>query len=97
MSMIPEDDVGVLEVLMKRLNTQRLPHALALEKKVDEGEVLNDFDIEFLLEVLKDVRRVKPIYDRHPDYQPILTKLMSLYTHIINRAAENESQLAHKN
>ena len=92
MNMIPQDDNGVLEVLMQRLNKQRLPHALALETKVDKGEVLNDFDIEFLLEVLRDVRRVKPIYDRHPDYQPILIKLINLYTHIITRAAANEAK-----
>ena len=87
-----EEDESILELLLERLNKQRLPHALGLEKKVDRGEVLNNYDIAFLKEVLKDVRRVKPIYDRHPDYQPLLTKLMSLYTHIINKGAENESK-----
>ncbi|WP_045859614.1 hypothetical protein [Teredinibacter purpureus] len=91
MSINPHDDLGVIEVLMKRLNKQRLPHALALEEKVGGGNKLNDFDMEFLEEVLKDIRHVKPIYDRHPDYQPILTKLMALYTKIIERAALNES------
>lgn len=90
MSMDPTDDEGVLKVLMERLNRQRLPHALSLETKVNNNEQLNDFDIEFLLEVLQDLRRVKPIYDRHPDYQPILTKLMNLYTYIIQKGAENE-------
>lgn len=91
MSMVPTDDDGVLKVLMERLNKQRLPHALSLETKVNNGEPLNDFDIEFLLEVLQDVRRVKPIYDRHPEYQPILTKLMNLYTYIIQKGSENET------
>ncbi len=92
MSITPDEEEGTLEVLMERLNKQRLPHALALEKKVNQGEKLNDYDIEFLTEVVQDVRRVKPIYERHPDYRDLLVKLMSLYTHIINRAAENEGK-----
>jgi len=92
MSILPTDDSGVLKVLMERLNKQRLPHALSLETKVNAGEVLNDFDLEFLGEVLRDLRKVKPIYDRHPDYQPILARLADLYTSIIYKASENEKK-----
>lgn len=94
MSILPTDDSGVLKVLMERLNKQRLPHALSLETKVNTGEVLNDFDLEFLSEVLRDLKKVKPIYDRHPDYQPILARLASLYTTIIHKASENEKNRA---
>ncbi|SMF40710.1 hypothetical protein SAMN02745866_02641 [Alteromonadaceae bacterium Bs31] len=89
-----EEDKGILEVLLERLVKQRLPHALALEKKVDQGDVLNDYDIQFLAEVLRDIGRAKPVYDRHPDYQPLIAKLMSLYAHIIERGAENEGEQA---
>lgn len=92
MSMVPEDDDGVIGVLLERLTKQRLPHALALEEKVDRGEILNDFDLEFLQEVMDDSRKMKAIYDRHPEYHELMTKLMALYTHIINQAAENESK-----
>ena len=88
----PNDDELILEVLVKRLNKQRLPHALSLQEKVDGGDVLNDFDMEFLDEVLTDLREAKPIYDRHPDHQELCTKLMSLYTDIINKGAKNAGE-----
>ncbi|WP_245792272.1 hypothetical protein [Teredinibacter waterburyi] len=88
----PNDDDFILEVLVERLNKQRLPHALSLQKKVDDGHSLNDFDIEFLDEVLTDLREAKPIYDRHPDHHELCTKLMSLYTDIINKGAKNAAE-----
>ncbi|TVZ39129.1 hypothetical protein P886_3520 [Alteromonadaceae bacterium 2753L.S.0a.02] len=85
----PKDD-GLLTVLLERLNKQRLPHALQLRDKVDSGEPLNDFDIEFLSEVLSDIERARPIYERHPEYHSLLTKLAGLYSHIITKGAANE-------
>ncbi|WP_018274261.1 hypothetical protein WKI13_12715 [Teredinibacter turnerae] len=85
-------DTGLIEVLLERLNKQRLPHALQLQKKVDAGEVLNDFDMEFLAAVIDDTNAVKPIYDRHPEYQPLISKVIELYTYIVLKAAENEAK-----
>lgn len=90
MTDLPKTDTGLLEVLLERLNKQRLPHALQLQKKVDAGEKLNDFDLEFLAGVIEDTNTVKPIYDRHPEYQSVITKVVGLYTHIVTKAAENE-------
>jgi|GEM_PF-574815 len=97
MNLDRNDDNNVLEVLLERLNKQRLPHALALEKKVDSGDILNEYDLEFLEEVVGDLGKVKPIYDRHPDYHSLITKLMGLYTHIIQQAAKNEASPTDKN
>jgi hypothetical protein len=41
-------DAGLIQVLAERLETQRLPRALALKEKVDRGATLDEFDIEFL-------------------------------------------------
>ena len=62
-------DEGVLTVIVERMQEQRYPRALELKEKVDRGETLEDFDIDFLEKVFDDCTRLKPLLDRHPEYQ----------------------------
>jgi len=39
---------GVLMVLLECLRQQRFPRALALKAKLDDGQVLDEYDISFL-------------------------------------------------
>jgi len=63
---------------------------LALKEKVDAGEVLADQDLAFLHEVFEDANRVKPIIDRHPEYQDLVARVVRLYGDITAKALENE-------
>ena len=40
----------VIQVLAERFESQRLPRALRMKERVDQGETLTDLDIEFLEE-----------------------------------------------
>ncbi len=85
-----EDDAGLIQVLVNRLETLRLPAALDLKEKVDRGELLNDIEIEALEEILSDVDQIKPLLDRNPKWQPLASRMANLYSQITTRALENE-------
>ncbi|MGB5259948.1 MAG: hypothetical protein WBO34_05425 [Gammaproteobacteria bacterium] len=86
----PSDDTGIIVALAKRLETQRLPRALALKEKVDRGEKLNDLDMAFLEEVNDDMQKVRSLVDRNPDWQTIVEKMLQLYNEITAKALDNE-------
>ena len=83
-------DEGVLTAIVERMQEQRLPRALELREKVDRGETLEDFDIDFLEKVFDDCMKLKPLLDRHPEYQEAAARMMSLYHAITNQALANE-------
>ena len=85
-------DPGVIQALVERLNTQRLPRALELKKKVDAGETLGEYDMKFLESVFHDAETIKPLMNRHPEYQQLVGKIIKLYKEIVDKAMENEKK-----
>ena len=49
------DDNSVLLVPLENFEKQLLPRIVDIKLKLDEGECFNDFDIEFIGEVLHEV------------------------------------------
>ena len=85
-------DAALIQVLVERLEKTRLPVALELKEKVDQGELLNDIEIKYLEDVLGDVEQVKPLLDRHPEWQELAARMLSLYNEITTKALENEGK-----
>jgi len=86
-----EKETGIIMALLQRLEQQRLPAILAIKKKVDQGERLEDHDIDFLKQMFADANKIKPIIDKHPEYQDLVAQLISLYQEITSKALENEN------
>ncbi len=85
-------DVGLIEVILERLEKQRLPRLLDIKKKVDGGKPLEDFDVDFLENSMADAKNLIPMIDKHPQYQPLAAKVMDLYKTISEKALEIEKR-----
>jgi hypothetical protein len=78
--------------LVERFTKYRLPRVNALKEKVEKGECLNEHDIAFLDQSLKDANRILPLVDRNPEWQTLAVRAINLYTEITARALENEKE-----
>ncbi len=89
-------DAGTIQTLLDRLNKQRLPRVLELKDKVDRGERLSDPDRRFLKLVVEDAGSAQKLADRHPEFQPLVARLIGLYNAITSKALVNEQNEGEK-
>ncbi len=86
-------DKIILEALLERFEKQRLPRLLDIKKKVDLGNKLDNYELEFLEEVFSDAKKNEHYMESSDDQlKVIIMKALSLYKEITNKALENEQK-----
>jgi hypothetical protein len=86
------DELAVIYALIERFEKQRLPRLLELKKRVDEGGLLSDPDIQFMYQVTRDAQRSKRLIDRHPEWHTFCAEVIHLYEEVVEKALENENK-----
>lgn len=86
-----EIDQGTIVTLLERMTEIRLPRARRLLKRVNEGALLTESDIDFLERAYSDNRQLGPLLARNPDYGKLVVAMDSLYVEIIRKGLNNES------
>ena len=80
------EDAGTIQVLLARLNSERLPRALELKSKVDRGERLDEQDMQFLQTVLEDASGVQHLAAKRAGFPSLVGR---------STASTARSQLEH--
>ena len=88
----PLKDKGVFIVLLLRFEKYTLPRAMLLKEKVEQGEKLETYDIEFLNKVLSNITKYKYLIDKNPEFHQLEARAIWLYTQIIELALKNEQK-----
>ena len=84
-------DIGVIQVVLLRLESQRLPRIIEIKQRLDLGNTLNEFEIDYLSQALFDTRAILPYLDKHPEYIALLTSVIHYYKVITDEALGNEN------
>lgn len=87
-------DRGIAQVMLMRLENDRLPFALKLKAKVDRGERLSDYDTRFLKTVMQESRDAVRQAEKVPEYKNLVQRMADLYEEITRKASENEQNPA---
>ena len=85
-----DEDEGTIQAVLERLNEITLPRALDIRARVDRGESLDENEMQFLKREIEDASSAQPFAARHPEYQTLYDRVVSLYGEITRKALENE-------
>lgn len=84
------NDLGIAIVLLERLTSEIIPRAKSIQERLAGGEQLDHWDRQLLEELIKDAQRIKPLVDRHPEYQELYSEVVHMYKQITDQALLNE-------
>ena len=84
--------LGVFHSVMLEFEQHRLPRLLRLKDKVDNGEIINDGDFEFLSKEIKDACTSRHLIVIYPELEEFCLLRGHIYKELCDKAVENEKK-----
>lgn len=84
------NDIGIIQAILECFEKHHLPRVVEIKEKLDRGDILNEFDIEYMSEAIHDNCGLMPYLGRHPDYESLVSKVIHYYKSITDEALANE-------
>ncbi|MCW8935112.1 MAG: hypothetical protein OQK98_10345 [Gammaproteobacteria bacterium] len=83
---------GIIQALIQEFDMHRLPCLLCIKDKLDNGDVLNDGDIEFLYRVIDDARRTIPLTIYCTELHDFCICVVCMFRDLTEKALENQKK-----
>lgn len=84
---------AMIEVLLERMEKHRLPRLIDIKEKLDQGKKLDNYDLEFLEQVISDARDNEHYLEGADEkLKNVFMRIISLYKDITDKALENEKK-----
>jgi len=90
MTDIEKKHAGIIQALIQEFETHRLPCLLCIKDKVDNGDALNDGDIEFLHRMINDARGTIPLTIYCTELHDFCICVVCMFRDITEKALVNE-------
>ncbi len=86
-----EIDASTIAALLERAK-RRIPNLLAIKKRLEAGGTLSDLEITELKKMIEGANDTRALVERHPEYQELVARIISLYEEITEMAVANEEK-----
>lgn len=83
-------DLGVMQAMLHESSSVHLPRLLRIRKELSAGKRLDEKDLHFMREVCKAAGHLKPLVDRHLEYQEFYAREIMLFHEVTSLALANE-------
>lgn len=91
--MDPEtEQTAVKEAVLEQLNNEDLPKLLQLQERVDNGEAINDHDLQLLERVMQEIHSLQSLAQNNPELEKLFAQVTALYTDTTAKAVDNEDE-----
>lgn len=87
------EEIGILTAFIENLEQHSIPRALAVKKRVFEGELLNEIDSMYFEQQLSEASSIMYMLEHHPEYQKLVLEMATLYNEIADQALKNQKEI----